>query len=67
MSDKPCNDVVWISVPLDVETAERLRELSDACHADEAGVAGSLLHDILKEDADAHLLLAAPAAGATYN
>lgn len=67
MSEKPCSEVVWISLPLDVETAERLRALSDLCHNDEASVASSLLHDILKEDEDAHLLLAAPAAGATYN
>ncbi len=48
--------VDWISVPLSEETAARLQDLSDHCHADPVGVAASLLHDILKDDADAHYL-----------
>ena len=40
---------------LAAETAERLRHLSDICHADEKSVAASLLHDILKDDEEAHV------------
>jgi len=67
MSDKAHSNVVWLRVPLDGETAERLRALSDICHNDEITVAASLLHDILKEDEEAHLLLTAPAVGAAYH
>lgn len=59
--------VVWISIPLDGETAARLQNLSDVCHAPPVNIAASLLHDILKDDEDTHLLLSAPAAGATFN
>ena len=34
---------------------QRLRHLSDICHADEKSVAASLLHDILKDDEEAHV------------
>ncbi len=47
-------ETVWLSVALDIETAERLRALADICHADQASVAASLLHDVLKDDEDAH-------------
>jgi hypothetical protein len=67
MSDKAHSNVVWLRVPLDGETAERLRALSDICHNDEITVAASLLHDILKEDADCHELLIAPAPSAAYH
>ncbi|MHB8272011.1 hypothetical protein [Bradyrhizobium sp.] len=53
------HSVVWVRVPLDEETAARLRNLSDICHADPVSVAASLLHDILKDDADAHHLIVA--------
>lgn len=59
--------VVWISIPLDGETAARLQNLSDVCHAPPTNVAASLLHDILKEDEATHLLLTVPAVGATFN
>lgn len=54
---------VWLSIPLSRETAERLARLADACHADRPTVAASLLHDLLEDDAEAHLLEMAPAAG----
>lgn len=47
--------VVWISIPLDGETAARLQNLSDVCHAPPTNVAASLLHDILKDDEEANL------------
>jgi len=59
--------VIWISIPLDGETAARLQSLSDVCHDAPTNVAASLLHDILKDDEDSHLLLTAPAAGAAIN
>jgi hypothetical protein len=54
---RPTDDtenIVWISVPLDGETAARLLNLSDVCHAEPVSVAASLLHDILKDDEIAH-------------
>jgi hypothetical protein len=60
-------EVLWIRIPLDGETAERLQNLSDICQSDASRVAASLLHDILKDDDDAHALLEAPAASATIN
>lgn len=54
MRKAPEANTVWVSIPLDAETAERLRNLSDICHADEQSVAASLLHDILKDDAETH-------------
>ena len=57
----------WISIPLDAETADRLANLSDECHADSASVAASLLHDILKDDAETHHLLEAPAPSRSIN
>lgn len=51
---REAKEIVWVQVPLDVETARRLRHVSDMCHADEKSVAASLLHDILKDDEDAH-------------
>ena len=43
-------EVVWISIPVSCETAARLRNLSDVCHADPVAVAASLLHDVLEDD-----------------
>lgn len=60
-------EVVWVRIPLPAETAQRLRALADVCHNDQAAVAASLLHDILKDDEDAHFLLSAPPAGAAVN
>lgn len=52
---KDPSEIVWISVPLDAETAARLQDLSDMCHApDRAVVAASLLHDVLQDDSAAH-------------
>lgn len=61
------DEVRWISIPLDEETAERLQNLSDICHADETTVAASLLHDILQDDAESHYLLETRPASATIN
>ncbi len=47
------NEVVWVQVPLDAATAERLHNLANMCHAAPTSVAASLLHDVLAED-DAH-------------
>ena len=59
--------VIWISIPLDGETAARLQNLSDVCHAAPTNVAASLLRDILADDADAHFLdMASPASSARH-
>lgn len=53
----PSNDeksVVWISVPLSLETADQLQALADICHTAPDSVAASLLRDILADDAAAH-------------
>lgn len=47
-------DVVWVSVPLDRETAARLQNISDDCLFDPARVAASILHDVLEDDEDHH-------------
>jgi hypothetical protein len=54
---------VWISVPLSRETAARLSNLSDICHADRVSVAASLLHDVLMDDIEAHPLESLPVLG----
>ena len=51
---RDAKEIIWVSVPLDHETAERLRHLSDICHAPETTVAASLLRDILEDDESAH-------------
>lgn len=61
------NETVWISIPLDGETAARLRYLSDICHAEPTCVAASLLHDVLKDDAETHQLLTPPSGVVTFN
>ncbi len=57
----------WITIELDGDTAARLERLSAACRDGEESVAASLLHDILKEDEDCHLLLSAPAPSSALN
>jgi predicted transcriptional regulator len=46
-----------ISIVLDEATADRLENLSDACHDAPERVAAPLLHDILAADAEAHYLI----------
>ena len=46
--------IVWISVPLSLETADMLQSVADMCHASAQSVAASMLHDILVDDATAH-------------
>lgn len=46
--------VVWLRVPLDADTAWRLKTLADICQAGSTSVAASLLHDILLDDDLAH-------------
>jgi hypothetical protein len=48
------DDVVWFSIPLDGATIDRLMILADVCHAEPVKIAASLLHDILREDAEAN-------------
>lgn len=47
-------DVVWFNIPLDHETVARLMHLSEICHGDPRQVAASLIHDVLKDDEQAH-------------
>lgn len=61
------NPVVWISIPLDGETAARLQNLSDVCHAAPTNIAASLLHDILKDDEEANLPVAIAAGSVSFN
>lgn len=61
------NEVIWISIPLDSETAARLMNLSDECHAEPVSVAASLLHDLLKDDEESNLPAAISAGGVTFN
>jgi bacterioferritin (cytochrome b1) len=48
-------ETVWLNIPLDGESAERLKNLADICHAAPDRVAASLLHDLLKDDEEANL------------
>jgi hypothetical protein len=66
MSSK-ADDTVVIAVPLSGETAERLRNLADFCHADPRTVAASLLHDILKDDEEYNIPAAARVGNPTIN
>jgi predicted transcriptional regulator len=60
-------EMTWISIPLDPQTAARLRNLSDACHAAPTNIAASLLHDILKDDEEANLPAAIAVGTVTMN
>ena len=51
-ADEP--DVVWVSLPLDLETFAWLARLADECHALPEAVGGSLLRDIREDDEVAH-------------
>ena len=51
--DDEAPPVQWISIPLDAQTAARLANLSDECHADQVAVAASLLRDVLADDEQA--------------
>jgi predicted transcriptional regulator len=42
-------------VVLDDQTVARLIEVAEACHADPATIIASLVHDVLEDDALAHL------------
>ncbi len=59
--------VIWISIPLDGETAARLQNLSDECRAAPTTVAASLLHDMLKDDEEANLPIALAAGSPLFN
>lgn len=54
MSDRQQKTV--LNIPLDDDTVSRLMNLSGICGSRPADVAASLLHDILKDDEDAHFL-----------
>jgi hypothetical protein len=60
-------EMTWISIPLDPQTAARLRNLSDACHAAPTNVAASLLHDILADDEVENLPAAIAVGSVTFN
>ena len=60
-------DTVWIKIPLDGQTAARLRNLSDVCHAAVHAVAASLLHDVLADDEEYNIPVAAAVGSPTYN
>lgn len=57
------DDITVIEVAVDGETLRRLMKIADMSHAAPRAVAASLLHDILKDDEDAHLLELMPPAG----
>jgi len=59
------DDYELVPIPLDRETRRRLVELSRVVHYDPARLASSLLHDLLKDDEDAHTL--APRNRSTLN
>jgi len=63
MSAQADDDTTLITIPVDGETLRRLVKIADMSHAAPKAVAASLLHDILKDDEDAHLLELMPAAG----
>lgn len=53
----------YIRIPVSQETLERLMRLADMCHADPVAVAASMLHDVLKDDEEAHPLELLPVTG----
>lgn len=60
-------ETVWISIPLDAETAARLLNLSNFCQAEPVSVAASLLHDVLKDDEEVNVQAAIAVGTATIN
>lgn len=52
-----------IQVPVNAETLRRLMKIADMSHAAPKAVAAALLHDLLKDDEEAHLLELMPPAG----
>lgn len=56
MSDHP---KAMLAVPLDDDSVERLMSLSRVCGLPLADLAASLLHDLLEEDEETHILMAA--------
>lgn len=63
MSAQANEPVRYISIPVDEATLRRLLDLADLCHADIKSVAASLLHDVLADDAETHVLEMVPVAG----
>lgn len=58
MADLEEQPTLWIKISLDGETARRLANLSNICHADPNKVAASLLHDVLADDEEANIPVA---------
>ena len=54
MPNNPDKPVVWINVPLSLETADMLQALADICHAEPTIIAASLLRDVLADDIETH-------------
>ena len=50
--------VVFFRVPVDDATVARLMTVADEAHSDPATIIASILHDVLKDDEDAHMLTA---------
>jgi len=50
--------VVFFRVPVDEATVARLMTVADETHNDPAMIIASILHDVLKDDEDAHLMAA---------
>jgi hypothetical protein len=62
------HDTVWINVPLDAETHRMLARLADVCHSPSIeSVAASLLHDIIRDDQEAHGDASPASAPMTWN
>lgn len=61
MKRKPTtdDDVELVPIPLDRETIARLARLGRLVDDHPMRIAGSILHDVLKDDEDAHILDAA--------
>jgi hypothetical protein len=60
-------ETTWINIPLDGESAERLRNFADMCHAAPERIAAALLHDVLADDEEANLPVAMAAGDVTLN
>lgn len=48
--------VVFFFVPVDDATVARLMTVADETHNDPATIIALILHDVLKDDEDAHLM-----------
>lgn len=63
MADPDQQEISYIRIPVSPETKERLLHVANMSHADPEAVAGSIVHDVLKDDEEAHFLDLLPRAG----